>query len=301
MGGGSWTPSAWDSFRTAKVDGKTSARIYRSSGMKSEFNPLNVMRESCDSDEHPNSVPIILGLDVTGSMSGILTVMAQKMGTVMEEIYKRKPVTDPQILFAAVGDSMYDECPLQVTQFESDIRIVEQLTDIYFEKGGGGNSFESYPLLWYFAANHTKCDNYLKRNKKGFIFTFGDDGYPDKLTKRELKDIFGDVVETDVPIKDILTQVNRKFEVYHFCMAEGGSYRESDYRFWQEILGERAIKIRDYTKIPEIIVSILETYAGKDKDTIVKSWDGSTAMAVADALSGLSVANDVSSNGLVEF
>ena len=175
------------------------------------------------------------------------------------------------------------------------------MTDIYFEKGGGGNSFESYPLLWYFAANHTKCDNYLKRNQKGFIFTFGDDGYPGKLTKREIKSIFGDDVEQDIPVNEILTQVNRKFEVYHFCMVEGGSYRESDYYSWQNLLGERAIKVKDYTKIPEIIVSILETYAGKDKDTIVKSWDGSTAMAVSDALSGLSINNNSSNTGLVEF
>ena len=55
-------------------------------------------------------------------------------------------------------------------------------------------------------------------------------------------------------------------------MAQGGSYRDSDYRNWQNLLGERAIKVKDYSKIPEIIVSILETYAGKDKDEIINSW-----------------------------
>lgn len=301
MGGGSWTARDWSSFSNSRVSGRSTASIYTASKMKNDYDPKNVMRESCDSTEHPNSTPIILGLDVTGSMSNILQVMAEKLGLVMTEVYNRKPVTDPQILFAAVGDAVYDDYPLQITQFESDIRIAKQLTEVYFERGGGGNGFESYPLIWYFAANHTKCDNYLKRNKKGFIFTFGDDGYPTKLTKKEIKEIFGDDVEKDIPIDEILTKVNRQFEVYHFCMAQGGSYRDSDYRNWQNLLGERAIRVKDYSKIPEIIVSILETYAGKDKDEIINSWDGSTAMAVADALSGLSVNKVSNSNDLIEF
>lgn len=300
MGGGSWKASDWGSFSSAKVAGRATSSIYTAHTMTSKFDPKDVMRESCDSVEHPLSTPIILGLDVTGSMSRILKVMAEKLGVVMTEIYSRNPVSDPQILFAAVGDSVYDDYPLQVTQFESDIRIAEQLTEVYFEQGGGGNSFESYPLVWYFAVNHTKCDNYEKRNKKGFLFTFGDDGYPSKLKKEEILNIFGDVVEKDVSIEDILTQVNREFEVYHFCMTQGGSHRDEDYRKWQEILGERAIKIKDYTKIPEIIVSILETYTGKDKEDIISSWDGSTSVAVADALAGLSVGK-VSDNELVEF
>lgn len=300
MGGGSWTSKDWSSFRTSHVSGKSTGAIYTASRMKSDFDPKNVMRESCDSTEHPNSTPIILGLDVTGSMSGILNVMADKLGVVMGEIYNRKPVTDPQVLFSAVGDAMCDDYPLQVTQFESDIRVAKQLTEVYFERGGGGNGFESYPLVWYFAANHTKCDNYINRNKKGFIFTFGDDGYPNKLTKAEILEIFGDKIEKDIPIDEVLAQVNRKFEVYHFCMEQGGSYRDRDYDSWRNLLGERAIKVRDYTKIPEIIVSILEAVSGKDKDEIVKSWDGSTAVAVADALAGLSV-NTSAKNDLVEF
>lgn len=301
MGGGSWTAQDWGSFSSAKVSGKSTAHIYTAKKMTNEYSPKNVMRESCDSTEHPNSTPIILGLDVTGSMSSILQVMAEKLGVVMTEVYSRNPVTDPQILFAAVGDSVYDDYPLQVTQFESDIRIAEQLTKVYFERGGGGNGFESYPLIWYFAANHTKCDNYIKRNKKGFLFTFGDDGYPSELTKTEIREIFGDTVEKNIPVEDILTQVNRQFEVYHFCMVQGGSHRDSDYRKWQELLGERAIKIKDYTKIPEIIVSILETYTGKAKEEIINSWDGSTSLAVADALSGLTVKTGNGDNDLVEF
>ena len=286
MGRGSWTSSSWSSFSSARVAGKGTSGIYTSRAMKQEFNPLNVVRESCDSVDHPESTPIILGLDVTGSMSSILNVMAEKIGLVMGEIYKRNPVPDPQILFSAIGDAVYDRYPLQVTQFESDIRIAEQLTEVYFERGGGGNCFESYPLTWYFAANHTKTDQYEKRGKKGYIFTFGDDGYPEVLTRKEIQEIFGDTVYEDIPTEQILKQVQKKYEVWHFCMAQGGSYRETDFDKWQKLLGERAVRITDYTKIPEMIVAILQMSNGMTKEEVLKTWDKSTAMVLAGSTPG---------------
>ena len=300
MGHGSWDINSWKSFSSARVSGKGASGIYTSRGMNPAFDPMNVVRESRDSSDHPNSTPIILGLDVTGSMSQILEVMAEKIGLVMGEIYKRNPVTDPQILFAAIGDAMCDSTPLQVTQFESDIRIAEQLTSIFFERGGGGNGFESYPLAWHFAANHTQCDNFEKRGKKGYLFTFGDDGFPDVLTKKELRGIFGDFAANDIPVGEVLTQVNRKYEVWHFCMEQGSTYREQDLIKWQNLLGERAVRVRDYQNIPELIVSILELQNGKSKDDVIASWDHSTAVAVKEAISGLTVQHNTSGK-LVQF
>lgn len=298
MGCGSWTAKSWDSYSKSSISRKSTAEIYSSSRMKDEFNPKSVTRESRDSADHPHSTPIIIGLDVTGSMNSILNVVANNLGTMVGEVLNRKPCDDPQILFAAVGDSVYDSAPLQVTQFESDIRIAEQLTSLWFERGGGGNCFESYPLVWYFAANHTSTDANEKHGKKGIIITMGDDGYPEKLTAKEIKQIFGDDVGEDIPVKELLNQVRRKYDVYHLCLRQGHTYRDSDLTNWQKILGEHAIPVADHTKISEIIVSILETRAGKSVDDIVASWDGTTAVAVKAALNGLS---KVSSADVVEF
>ena len=257
------------------------------------------VRESRDSEVHPDSTPIIIGLDVTGSMNSILEAVAKKLGTMVEEILNRKPVSDPQIMFNAIGDAMYDDAPLQVTQFETDIKIAEQLTDLWFERGGGGNNFESYPLTWYFASRHTDIDSFNKRNKKGFIFTIGDDGYPEKLTREEIKKFIGDDIQGDINTEELLAEVNRKYEVFHLYLDGRSYWARQDKERWKNLMGQNVINVTDYTKIPEIIVSILERYAGKSIDEVADSWDGSTGLVVREALSGLSV--DRKENGLVTF
>ncbi len=310
MGSGSFTSADWTKYASGNVYGKSVSQIYSATKMSPEFDPKGVTRESCDSDEHPESTPIIIGLDVTGSMGNILNEVAQQLGDMVTEILEREPVKDPQILFAAIGDSVCDTYPLQVTQFESDIRIAKQLTDLYFERGGGGNGFESYPLAWYFAGCHTKCDNFKKRGKKGFLFTLGDDSYPKAIPGEHLKEIFGDEFEGGAKLtaKEILSKASREWEIFHLCMKQGSNISspwawadsgEKVMNDWTSLLGERAIPVSDYTKVPQIIVSLLEAMAGKKVEDIVGSWDGSTAVAVKEALSGLTEKKE--NTGLVEF
>ena len=169
MGSGRWSPDDWCTYTTtSSYDSKTVDEIYNHT-MDSELDPKNVkMRESRDSNDNPNSNAVIIGLDVTGSMSNVLDAIAKNgLNTLATEIYNRKPISDPHLMFMGIGDvEVGDIAPLQVTQFEADIRIAEQLEKIYFEKGGGGNSYESYALAWYFAGLHTSIDCFEKRNKK---------------------------------------------------------------------------------------------------------------------------------------
>ena len=173
------------------------------------------MRESRDSGEHPASRPIIVGLDVTGSMGFLADKMAREgLGTLFQSILDRKPVTDPQVMFAAIGDVNVDRAPLQISQFESDNRIVEQLTQIYLEGGGGGNGSESYSLLWYFAANHTVHDAYEKRGQRGYLFTIGDDCPPPEIGSHSIKRFIGDSEPASFTSRELLEQASRFYDIY---------------------------------------------------------------------------------------
>lgn len=313
MGYGNWTSQDWNSFASSSIKSKATVSgsngIYSSTSMIDDFDPKKIVqRECCDSAEHPNTTPIIIALDVTGSMAPVLSNVAKKLSVLVTEILNRKPVEDPSIMFMGVGDADYDMYPLQVTQFESDIRIAEQLTKIYFEKNGGGNGQESYTMPWFFAKNYVKADAFNK-GKKGFLFTLGDECCPDKITPKQLKKIFGIDTEDEIPSEELLNAIAENWVVYHLVIEEGNFYSgrfrnhngpERIEESWAPLLGQNLIYVDKCENIPEIIVSILEAESGKDSKEIIESWDGSTAMSVSHAIKNLSKkANE--GGGLVTF
>ena len=162
MGSGVWTTSSYASYSTSigrsvvddPVKGVvtlssnyTAQDLFTSSKLQPELNPRGVIRECLDTEEHPNTVPVILALDVTGSMGSAAAEVAKKLNEVMTKLYEN--VTDVEFMIMGIGDLAYDCAPLQISQFESDVRIAEQLDKIYFEGGGGGNRYESYTGAWY--------------------------------------------------------------------------------------------------------------------------------------------------------
>lgn len=302
MGGGSWTSKTWEIYAEEHITSKSTAKeVYKAKALPEKFNPRFIkLRESCDGEDNPESTAIAIALDVTGSMDRVLKATADKLGLLVSEIHQRKPVTDPHIMFMAVGDVVFDRAPLQATQFEADIRVAEQLTELYFERGGGGNKCESYNLPYFFLAKHSKIDCFEKRGQKGYLFTIGDEEPPVNLTKTQIEQVFGYTIQEDkLSTEELLTMVNRTYEVFHLMIEEGYNYTDMVKDMWLDLLGQHAILVVDHTKISEIIVSILEMVKGKDQAEIIKSWDGSTGLVVSQAIKGLVAGNE--ENDLVEF
>lgn len=292
MGHGRWDNRDWDNYTTTHTKGKTTREIFNASAMRPEMDPRAIqLRESRDSKENPHSTPIILALDVTGSMGVIAEKMAREgLGVLVEQILDRKPVSDPHIMVMGVGDAYCDRAPLQASQFEADIRIAEQLKNIYLEGGGGGNRFESYNLPWYFAAKKTEIDA-VKHGRKGIIFTFGDEECPAELTRDHIKKFLGDDVPANISTKDLLAMVSQKYDVFHVVVEQGNharSYKQEVYDSWNKVLPpERIVSLKDYTKLSEVLVSVMEVHAGKDPAAVIASWQGKTADTVKDALKNI--------------
>lgn len=253
-----------------------------------------VIRESCDSHANPNSTPIILGLDVTGSMGFIAEQIAKEgLPELMERTYAELPVTDPHLMFMGIGDVRCDQAPLQVSQFEAGaIPLIEQLRTMWLESGGGGNHFESYDLPWYFAAYKTSIDSFAKRGEKGFIFTIGDEMPPPGLTQRDLLATFGEGQHVDPgSTPELILEAQKTFKVFHI-IAEEGNYcrgRVNQVRqAWVNLLGPNVINMRDHKQLAEIIVSTLKVANGANVNNVINESQISKDLAYAfsNALQG---------------
>jgi hypothetical protein len=238
--------------------------------------------------------------DITGSMGHLSEVLVRNgVGVLMEELLKRKPVKNPHLMCMGVGDAYSDRGPLQVTQFEPDIKIAQQLAQIWLEGNGGGNGGESYHLPWYFAARHTSIDCFEKRKKKGYLFTVGDENPHKVLTREQVKTIFGDDIERDLTSAELLDMVSRSYHVFHLLVEESNSCTAAVKRNWQALLGERAIPMSDHTKLAELIVSTIQVNEGASVADVMKSWSGDTSVVVARGLNGLAPA--AASRSMVRF
>ena len=271
MGSGSFDPAKYETYRKT-TDGKSTADIYAASALHADLNPRGVVRESRDSADNPQSTPVIVALDVTGSMGMLADVIARKgLGVLFNELLAQKPITDPHLMFMAVGDANYDKAPLQVSQFEADNRIVEQLTQIYLEHGGGGNSFESYNLPWFFAAHRTVHDSFEKRAKRGYLFTVGDEEAPKALTIDQVKAVCGDVLQAEASPEEMLNEARRTYDVFHIMIGEGNHARSHEKAVrdsWTRMLGQRAIWLADHTKLAETIIAAIEVAEGASAEAV---------------------------------
>lgn len=213
------------------------------------------LRESHDSEQHPNTVPVQLYLDVTGSMGHIPHEMIKDGLPTLVGSLIQNGVPDVALMFGAIGDHECDREPLQVAQFESgDEELDMWLTRTYLESGGGGNSGESYLLAWYFAAFHTRTDAWDNRGQKGFVFTIGDEPNLPSLPISAVKEVMGDNAKGQATYSagELLAAAQERNHVYHIFLEHG--YRGGkDIEDWKQTMGKNLIVVKDYKDIPKVI------------------------------------------------
>ncbi|MCW3160721.1 hypothetical protein [Chryseobacterium oryctis] len=221
------------------------------------MNPKGIsFREARDSSVHPNSFPVILGLDVTGSMGHIPHELIKEglpklMGGIIQE-----GVPDTALLFLGIGDHECDNYPLQVGQFESgDAELDMWLTRTYIESGGGGNTGESYLLAWYFAAFHTKTDAWEKRNQKGLLFTIGDEPCLKVLPASAIREIM-DTGQQTYTHTELLEAVKKRYDVYHISVLHSDQAIQAN-KGWKDLLGQNCLSIEDYRDVPTVIKNVV--------------------------------------------
>lgn len=265
MGSGSWSRDSFATYscsvgRSVTADGLLDGDyraqdMFKSRHLAPELDPKNVIRECVDSAEHPNTKPVILALDVTGSMGSAAVEVAKQINIVMTELYDK--VKDVEFLVMGIGDLSYDRAPIQASQFESDIRIAEQLDKVFFEGGGGGNDFESYTAAWYFGLHHTKLDCW-KRGQKGIIITMGDEPLNPYLPAKTLGNVTGDNVQANIETNTLYDAVSEKFDIYHLNVKHGSTrYQEKIHSTFGQYLDKNHLRDTTINGITADIIDIV--------------------------------------------
>lgn len=215
-----------------------------------------LLREARDSEGHPNSLPIILGLDITGSMGYIPHHLIKDGLPKLISSLQEKHISDAAILFMGLGDSKNDRAPLQVGQFESgDAELDMWLTRTWIESGGGGNGGESYGWAWWFAAQRCKTDAWEKRGQKGFIFTIGDDNCHN-ITSSEFHEVLGISAET-TSAANLYKMASKEWNVYHINMRDRGVSGNT----FREYMGEHLLEVDTEEEIPDLIARTISANA----------------------------------------
>lgn len=280
MGGGAWTTDTYTRRAAAKsaagkstFDYSDTAHRTRVFNVHPDLDPAwkagnaspfagKPVRESRDSDEHPESLPIAVLFDVTGSMGRIPQALQAKLPKLYGLLLEKGYVEHPQILFGAIGDATCDRVPLQIGQFESDNRADDNLENFILEGGGGGQTHESYELGAYFMARHTETDAWDKRGKKGYLFFIGDERNYPKVNAKMAASLIGVGPQEDISTEALYLELQQKWEVY-FLFAEQGSYSAEEIigqldpisgdPTWRMLLSQNALVLEDAEAVCETI------------------------------------------------
>lgn len=271
MGYGGYSFEAHQAITTARRDVPTQ-EVFRQRDVHPLMHPHGIKaRESRDSTGHPRSLGIVLALDVTGSMGEIPERLAKEELPSLMRMLGEHDVTDPQVLFMAIGDAFHDRAPLQVGQFESTAELMDQwLTWTWLEGKGGTPGHESYELALYFAARHLELDCLRERRQRGYLFVTGDEKPYPQLSRAAVRSVLGDELEEDLPLAVVVEEASRAVEP--FFLIPDAERRSRCERVWRDLLGDRVICMespRDTTACIAGIVAI-DQGAVKDLDTFAR-------------------------------
>jgi hypothetical protein len=278
MGSGYFDPGAYDDHLRSKAAAGKSTFDYSdaqrpgSRTVHADLDPRwqnkagRKIRESLDSAEHPEATPIVVVLDVTGTMSNVVGAIHGSLKNLYNLLLTRGYVQHPQIMFMAIGDSvitsgrMCDEVPLQIGQFESDLRAALQLENMVIEGGGGGQKSESYQNAAYFLAMHTIHDAWERRHRKGYVYFIGDELSWPRVEPDEIFALTGDILSAPISTAEVFARVKQRYET--FFILPDGAHNGGDRQvlgFWRKLLGENVLQLSEPNGAAELIALSIGT------------------------------------------
>jgi hypothetical protein len=260
MGYGRYSHSAHVAMTRIRRAAPSTTRLLSQGAAHPLMNPKGVrLRESRDSEDNPNSLGVVFAVDVSESMGSIPERMARETLPRFMQALLDSRVENPQVMFMAVGQADSDRAPLQVGQFESTESLIDRWLTQLFLEGGGSGGRENYELAMYFAARHIEMDCVSLRGRRGFLFMTGDEPPNGAVSKLHVRRFIGEDIPEDIPIRDIIEEVQRGFEP--FFLIPGERAARGTERAWRDLLGDRVVVMEhaeDTAYVAAGLVSLLE-------------------------------------------
>ena len=227
-------------------------------------------------------------------MSSFPRLVLTKLKTLFSLLVDKGYATDPQIAVAAYGDAANGErAPLQISQFESDNRIDDNLDLIFLEGLGGGNNGETSNLLLYYAAAHVSTDAFDRRGRKGHLIIIGDERQVPLTTEmiRTYVDDEPPLLE-DISFEGIARAVTEKWDVWILLIDNAAARMQHSEAFYTDLFGpDHVLVVEDPDTIAETIAALIGYAEGRDAATIAddltKAADKEVAVRVGRTLAGV--------------
>jgi hypothetical protein len=265
MGGGSWDHSTYTSSRASRASKGVSDFHYSDTATQNtpvhpNLDPQRIKGkpfeklESRDSKEHPESNAVFVSFDVTGSNYTRAVEAQKRLPNLMNLL--RTYLTDPQVLIAANDDiEVEDRRSIQISDYESDNRIDEDIRNVLLTNNGGGNDGESYDLILLAAAQMTVLDCLDKRGRKGYFFMYADEPIRTHVEAAQVKRIFDIDAEGKLPISAVIKKLKEQYHVFVIWPLGGYDHARAQY---VKLFGKECVAtLQDAHLICELIGSLV--------------------------------------------
>jgi hypothetical protein len=231
-------------------------------------------------------LPIVVSIDGTLSMRKTILPLQEHLHKIFKTLIAQD-VDSPNVMVMCHDDELAipPDAAFQMSGFEkNEVDLCRIIHEIDLPGAGGGNKGEAYHLPFYAVANHT----HFEAKEKGFLFIVGDEepyynaGDPAKLgTSPEIaKEIFGDVLDHEVPMLESVKKVAEKYHIFVIRPAHTSfGQTQKITKAWQKLLGlagenpDNVLEVADTIAINPVIAFVICLTRGGDLaklETILK-------------------------------
>lgn len=207
---------------------------------------------------HGVAMPVVNESDTTGSMMNYIDDIFRAMPGIQSCMIQSpsSPLSryQAQVATGLIQDVYYSRrvkrqmLPYQISQFEGDNRIDEQMQLLVPAKQPNDTHTEDYQIAIYHLAFRVEATIW-QYGLKGYAFITGDEIGHDYLSGSDAKEFLGVELAKQISAKEICQELLKKWNFF-YLQVPGYRQRETT-AWWTSLIGhERIIQLQDAADIP---------------------------------------------------